>query len=103
MLYSCGFGNFTSFKDSVELELAAPKNRVRKRYPDNYVEMKSGELVLKDAVIVGENAGGKSNFVTAFKFLRSLFVRNDVSPRSYLNLIFSGNVQYDGEGDVALE
>ena len=25
MLYSCGFGNFTSFKDSVEFELAAPK------------------------------------------------------------------------------
>ena len=102
MLYSCGFGNFTSFKDSVEFELAAPKNRVRKRYPDNYVEMESGELVLKDAVIVGENAGGKSNFVTAFKFLRSLFVRNDVSPRSYLNLIFSGNLQYDDKGDVEL-
>lgn len=102
MLYSCEFGNFTSFKDPVEFELDAPKNRVRKRYPDNYVEMESGELVLKDAVIVGENAGGKSNFVTAFKFLRSLFVRNDVSPRSYLNLIFSGNLQYDDKGDVEL-
>lgn len=103
MLYSCSFSNFTSFKDLTQFELSAPKNRVRKRYPDNYIEMESGELVLKDAVIVGENAGGKSNFVTAFKFLRSLFVRNDVLPRSYFNLLFSGNVLYDDAGEICLE
>ena len=53
--------------------------------------MQSGELVLKDAVIAGENAGGKSNFVSAFKFMRSLFSRNDVAPRARRDNLFSGN------------
>lgn len=92
MLYSCSFRNFTSFADDVYFDLAAPKNRVRNRYPGNYTTFDSGELVLKDAVLVGENAGGKSNYVTVFKFLRSLFARNDVIPRSYNNLIFSANL-----------
>lgn len=93
MLFSCYFDNFLSFKNECYFELSAPKNRVRSRYPGNYVKMDSGELVLRDAVIAGENAGGKSNFITVFKFLRSLFVRNDVSPHSYPNLIFSGNLR----------
>ena len=88
MLYSSTFSNFTSFRDDAIFDLAAPKNRVRRRYPGNFVQLESGELLLKYAVLAGENAGGKSNFIKAFKFLRSLFVRNDVAPRSSRNLIF---------------
>ena len=98
MLYSSTFSNFASFSSDAIFDLAAPKNRVRNRYPGNFVQLESGERVLKDAVLVGENAGGKSNFVKAFKFLRSLFARNDVAPRSYDNLVFSlGSADNDGE------
>ena len=99
MLLSCEFSNFKSFRDPVIFELAAPKNRVRQRYPDNYVAMKSGELVLKDAVIAGENAGGKSNFVAAFSFLKSIFSRNDVVPRARRDLVFSGGRPADRVGE----
>lgn len=100
MLYSSTFSNFASFSSDAIFDLAAPKNRVRNRYPGNFVQLESGERVLKDAVLVGENAGGKSNFVKAFKFLRSLFARNDVAPRSYDNLVFSlGSADNDGGAD----
>lgn len=92
MLYSCAYDNFLSFKHEAFFDLAAPKNRVKNRFPGNYVTLPSGEAVLRDAVVAGENAGGKSNFILVFDFLRSLFVRNDVKPRSYSNRIFSGNL-----------
>ena len=99
MLYSSTFSNFASFSSDAIFDLAAPKNRVRNRYPGNFVQLESGERVLKDAVLVGENAGGKSNFVKAFKFLRSLFARNDVAPRSYANRVFSLGAA-DDNGDM---
>lgn len=98
LLYSSIFSNFTSFRDDAIFDLAAPKNRVRKRYPGNFVQLESGELLLKCAVLAGENAGGKSNFVKAFRFLRSLFVRNDVAPRSPRNLIFCEGAWDAGDG-----
>lgn len=101
MLYSSTFSNFTSFRDEAIFDLAAPKNRVRRRYPGNFVQLESGELLLKYAVLAGENAGGKSNFVKAFRFLRSLFVRNDVVPRSSRNLVFCEGVWDAGEGSSA--
>lgn len=42
--------------------MSAPAGKVKKRFPDNYVETAEGFDLLKSAVIVGENAGGKSNF-----------------------------------------
>lgn len=98
MLYSSTFSNFTSFRDDAIFDLAAPKNRVRRRYPGNFVQLESGELLLKNAVLAGENAGGKSNFVKAFRFLRSLFVRNDVVPRSSRNLVFCEGAWDTGDG-----
>ncbi|OUO58229.1 hypothetical protein B5F74_10670 [Collinsella sp. An271] len=98
MLYSSTFSNFTSFRDDLIFDLAAPKNRVRRRYPGNFVQLESGELLLKYAVLAGENAGGKSNFVKAFRFLRSLFVRNDVVPRSSRNLVFCEGAWDAGDG-----
>lgn len=93
MFLGLEFSNFKSFKNPMQFDLVAPKNRVRRRYPNNYVVMDSGELILKDAVIAGENAGGKSNFVAVFKFMKALFLRNDVIPRARRDNLFSGNVR----------
>ena len=68
MLLSYKFKNFLSFKDDAEFTMFAPGNKVKNRFPDNYVKLNSGYDVLKNAVIVGENAGGKSNFVRSFSF-----------------------------------
>lgn len=44
---------------------------------------------MKSAVIVGENAGGKSNFISSLKYLKSLFVTNSQvkSVRSFVNAV----------------
>jgi AAA15 family ATPase/GTPase len=51
--------------------------KVKKRFPDNYVPFEQGYDLLKTSVIVGENAGGKSNFINSLKFLKSLFASNE--------------------------
>lgn len=58
-----------------------------RRFPDNYTNFHDGFEILKSAVIVGENAGGKSNFIKSLKYLKSLFVSNSRvrSVRSYVN------------------
>lgn len=73
MILSYQFKNFLSFKDNVEFSLCAPKNKVKKRFPDNYITSKNGNDILKTAVIVGENAGGKSNFVRSLEYFKSFF------------------------------
>ena len=67
--------------------MSAPTGKVKKRFPDNYVETAEGFDLLKSAVIVGENAGGKSNFINSLKYLKSLFVTNSQvkSVRPYVN------------------
>ena len=76
MLLSYKFKNFLSFKDDAEFTMLAPGNKVKNRFPDNYVKLNSGYDVLKNAVIVGENAGGKSNFVKSFYYFRDWFITN---------------------------
>ena len=51
------------------------------------METAEGFDLLKSAVIVGENAGGKSNFINSLKYLKSLFVTNSQvkSVRPYVN------------------
>jgi hypothetical protein len=60
---------------------------VKNRFPDNYTVTDTGYDLLKTAVIVGENAGGKSNFINSLKFLKSLFDTNThlQSVNAYLN------------------
>ena len=58
---------------------------VRKNFPENYI---SGvQDVLKSAVIVGENAGGKSNFIKSLQYLKNFFKANQsvVSQAESLN------------------
>lgn len=65
----------------------APTGKVKKRFPGSYVETAEDFDLLKSAVIVGENAGGKSNFINSLKYLKSLFVTNSQvkSVRPYVN------------------
>ena len=78
MIINYTFNNFRSFYNAVEFNMAAKAGKVLKRYPDNYSAV-SGKLnLLKSAVMVGENAGGKSNFIYSLQFLKSLFQDNSV-------------------------
>lgn len=87
MLIYYRFNNFCSFNCESEFSMSAPTGKVKKRFPDNYVETTEGFDLLKSAVIVGENAGGKSNFINSLKYLKSLFVTNSQvkSVRPYVN------------------
>lgn len=47
--------------------------RQMKRFEDNVILSDSNVRALKSAVIVGENGGGKSNFIESIKFFQFLF------------------------------
>ena len=87
MLIRYMFDNFCSFKEECEFSLEAPGGKVKKRFPDNYITTETGYDLLKTAGIVGENAGGKSNFINGLKYLKSLFDTNMKvqSVNSYIN------------------
>lgn len=76
MLIRYNFNNYCSFWGDNEFALIAPKGKVKRRFPDNFVENGHGCDCLKTAVIVGENAGGKSNFINGLKYLKSFFSDN---------------------------
>lgn len=89
MLIYYRFNNFCSFQCESEFSMSAPGGKIMKRFPDNYVETGEGFDLLKSAVIVGENAGGKSNFINSLKYLKSLFLSNMQvkSLRPYVNAV----------------
>lgn len=89
MLIYYRFNNFCSFNCESEFSMNAPSGKVKKRFPDNFIETEEGFTILKSAVIVGENAGGKSNFINSLKYLKSLFVTNSQvkSARPYVNVV----------------
>lgn len=76
MIISYKMNNFCSFAEPAEFEMLAPNNKVKNRFPDNYVNTEQGYDVLKTAVIIGENAGGKSNFINSLQFFKNLFEDN---------------------------
>lgn len=90
MILNYKFENFMSFRENVEFSMLAPKTKVKTRFPNNYSSTDAGIDVLKTAVIVGENAGGKSNFVRSLTYLKSFFNETD-SAKSYRNTINSNN------------
>ena len=85
MLLEYSFKNFCSFKEETTFSLRATESEIKKDYPDNYFRDRVD--VLKSAVIVGENAGGKSNFVKSLQYLKKFFKENRevVSSSEYLN------------------
>ena len=72
MLIDFTFNNFCSFNIESEFSMEAPTGKVKSRFPDNYTSTEAQYDLLKTAIIVGENAGGKSNFIGSLKFLKSL-------------------------------
>lgn len=86
LLLEYSFKNFLSFRDEMYFSLRSTEN-LSDRFPDNYI---TGENVLKSAIIVGENAGGKSNFIKSLSYLKSLFKKNQ-SVESTLKNIYDGN------------
>lgn len=77
MILNYKFENFMSFRENVEFSMLAPKTKVKNRFPNNYTTSDVGIDVLKTAVVVGENAGGKSNFVRSLSYLQSFFVKTE--------------------------
>jgi AAA15 family ATPase/GTPase len=99
MLLNYQFKNFCSFKDEVEFSLRATE-KVRKIFPENYF---CGKVdVLKSAVIVGENAGGKSNFIKSLQYLKKFFKDNQAVEANleYLNDDFTKSTKGMRYGDT---
>ena len=86
MILNYKFNNFMSFRENVEFSMQAPKSKVKNRFPNNYITSETGIDLLKTAVIVGENAGGKSNFVSSLAYLRSFFAGTE-TPKTYRYII----------------
>lgn len=88
MLIGFTFNNFCSFNIESEFSMEAPKGKVKARFPDNFTSTGTEYDLLKTAVIVGENAGGKSNFIGSLKFLKSLVDANSQvqSVGAYVNV-----------------
>ena len=88
MLIRYYFNNYCSFWGDNEFSMETAVGKVRRRFPDNFVEWDNGCSLLKSAVIVGENAGGKSNFINSLNYLKSFFADNGEvrSFPAYVNL-----------------
>lgn len=85
MLVEFTISNFTSFKDEVYFSME-PSSRV-KRFPNAVLKIGKGKKqlrLLKQAVIFGANASGKTNFLMAFLTLRSVILSNLDSNRESL-------------------
>jgi len=93
MLLSFKMKNVYSFKEESGIVMYAPSNQVKNRYEDNYTSI-CGYDILKTAIIVGENAGGKSNFIKGIKYFQSFFEKNQ-RIRTNLMSIFRVNLLKD--------
>ena len=94
MILNYKFKNFMSFRENVEFSMLAPKTKVKNRFPDNFISVDTGAEILKTAVIVGENAGGKTNFVRSLDFLKSYFTDNE-RVKTYRNIVNVNNLKKD--------
>lgn len=73
MLYRFIFENYKSFKGRNEISLIPESTNRHAAYMDTPIP------VLRDAVIYGANASGKSNIVKAISFMKRLVVTNNLS------------------------
>ena len=89
MLINYSYNNFCSFNVLSEFSMEAGQGKVKNRYPDNFAHLDTDYDLLKTAVIVGENAGGKSNFIGGLKFVKSLFESN--APIASINAFINEN------------
>ncbi len=94
MITKYSFSNYRSFYDTAIFDMIASPTKVRNRYPNNFIQDSTGMLPLKTSVIVGENAGGKSNFIGSLNFLKNLFKEN-VSIRSIRSKVNVNNIRME--------
>ena len=94
MIVSYSLENFKSYRDKKQMCFFATNSKAKKRYPENYITQ-SGVDVYKTALIVGENAGGKTSLVSSLSFLRSMLNTVDEQVKSYRNLCFYGSFEDD--------
>ncbi|MBF8984533.1 ATP-binding protein [Lutibacter sp. B2] len=88
MLLNFKVANFTTFKDPLHFSMKPGK--VMPRFEDNIIVVNPKFKVSKVAVIVGENAGGKTQFMTSLHFLKYLIEeKGDV--RSIKKLCYNYN------------
>lgn len=73
MLYRLIIENFKSFKERNEISFIPEESMRHAAYKDSFAP------VLRDAVIYGANAAGKSNIVKAIDFIRKIVVSNKMS------------------------
>ncbi len=91
MLCKYEYNNFCSFLDLSEFDMIASPTKVRNRFPNNFNKTNLGLSPLKTMVIVGENAGGKTNFIKSINFFKSLFEKTS-EIRANMQLINTNNI-----------
>lgn len=97
MLLEYRFKNFRSFKENAQFDMVAPGTKVKKRFPDNYISVEDGIDVLKTAVVVGENAGGKSNFINSLNYLQYLFANGSQTYSAVNTNNIKGNCLFEDD------
>jgi len=75
MLIKFSVQNFLSFKDSQSLSMSGNKSN---RLP-SHLKASGNNRILRSALLFGANASGKSNFIKAIDFAKSLVINGDTS------------------------
>lgn len=75
LLVEYSFRNFCSFKEETNFSLKATDDAIKNSFPDNYFA--DEQDVLKTVVIVGENAGEKTNFVKSLQYLKNFLNKTE--------------------------
>lgn len=82
MILKYKFSNFGAFKNEVDFSMIPGK--VTQRFNDNVAKINDKLKVSKIAVIVGENAGGKTSFMRSLDFLKYVIESNDSTSKKNL-------------------
>ncbi len=83
MLLKFEFSNFCSFRDKAELSLIPTREKMHRTQHVYSLDAEGETEVLKAAVIYGENASGKSNFIRALEFAKR-FITRGVRPNKLI-------------------
>ena len=101
MLLNFRCTNFCSFKD--EFNFSMKPGTVRERFEDNVINIKN-KKVSKVAVIVGENAGGKTSFIRSLDFLK-YYIQTDLNVAAIKDLFYlkKDDIPQEFEIDVIID
>jgi uncharacterized protein len=100
MLLKFEFSNFCSFRDKAELSLIPTREKLHRAQHIYSLDEEDGPEVLRAAVIYGENASGKSNFIRALEFAKR-FITRGVRPNKLIgSTIFKLDESYQTKPSV---